>query len=256
MRAHLPPATHLRTAAERLAVLALCLSVQLGSPPGPLAARADGFDEALRVCPDDRIACVSSLDPSHFLEPWELPGKPGGRMVDEVARLAAIMGGEVSRDQPSERGAGLHVRWARDSDETVLWFPSDDAVVHFRSESTDGSVLWDIGRNRNRIEEMRRKLHLAKVPVVRNRRAFADERLANGEYRLREERPWLQQPGSRLLYGEDGAMQEDAPEAGPIKMLFPFARVGARGSLTDGLLQDARGFSALGDFSRAGAPSR
>jgi uncharacterized protein (DUF1499 family) len=247
--------------AECLLALALSLAALLAVPSRALA---DGFDEALRVCPDERVTCVSSLDPAHFLEPWELD-IPAGRAVGAVERLAAQLGGEVSHDAPSARGVGLHVRWPTDAgarsgraDETVFFFPFDDALVHFRSEALPqdggGAELWDFARNKRRLEGMRRALHFAKVPVVRSRRAFADERMANGGYRLREERPWLQaEDGPRSLYGEDGAMASDAAEAGPLRMLFPFERLGARGSLAQELLQDARDLSSIGDLRREGA---
>ena len=101
------------------------------------AAVADGFDEAVKLCPDERVVCVSSYDERHFVEPWEYDGtreEAVRRVADAVARL----GGVIERDDssawhgPSRRLSGRERR--RD-----LLVPVDDFLVQFRSERTDGS---------------------------------------------------------------------------------------------------------------------
>ena len=56
--------------AVRVATATLIAAASLlHNPP----ACADGFDEALELCPIDRVSCVSSYDatPGRFVEPWE-----------------------------------------------------------------------------------------------------------------------------------------------------------------------------------------
>ena len=101
----------------------------------PNAATADGFDDALRLCPDDKVTCVSSYDatPGCFVEPWEYECTREDAVL-AVTDAAKRFGGLLSRDDSSERGTALRVRFG--SDETIFWFPQDDFLVNFRSERT------------------------------------------------------------------------------------------------------------------------
>lgn len=240
-----------RACASRLAALAL-VCAPLHAPLEPCAAETApinvGFKQVAMPCPDGRVVCVSSLDPAHFEEPWEIEdANTASQVLARIESLCASMGGTISSRTASSDGLAVRVSWTDDGDETLFFLPADDAVVHFRSEAV-GDVQWDRSRNKRRLETMRKTLRLAKVPVVRNRRAEAGERQADGEYRLREERPWLQPPGERRLYGEDGEMKEDA--AGPLRMLFPFERVGARGSAPEALIEDLRDLSAIEELRK------
>lgn len=221
---------------------AVALAVACSS--GPLGAY-DGFDAVLAVCPDDRVACVSSLDPAHFLEPWELDVAPGPEPLRAVASASVATGASCAPSGSSARGWGLTCKWP--GDRATFWVPADDAVIHFRAEDTTGA-RWDGARNKVRLETMRRRLGYAKVPVVRNRRALASEREPNGEYRLRDERPWRQAAGERHYYGEDGEMADG--DLSPLRMLFPFERLGPRGSPAQSLLEDSAGLSRLDRLGR------
>lgn len=253
----------------RLAV-AVALAVRSPSP-----GHADGFDDVLLLCPDDRVACVSSLDPAHFAEPWVLDGAPSAEALGSIVSEARSMGavrrapcspGSVcglirvnsvlhcaqscSEQGTSARGWGAACTWPPAPDRTVFWVPTDDAIVHFRS-ADDSGVPWDRSRNKMRMETLRRRLALEKVPVVRNRRALASERQADGEYKLLEERPWKQPAGvPKRLYGEDGELADG--DGGLFKMLFPFERVAPRGSPLQSLLEDARGLSEVDRFAGGG----
>ncbi|KAG8462243.1 hypothetical protein KFE25_012063 [Diacronema lutheri] len=230
----LPPPALARCAA---ALALVCSSSRL--------CASDGFDAVLAVCPDDRVACVSSLDPAHFLEPWELDGAPSPDSLRAVADAASETGASCAPSGASERGWGLACEWA--NDRGSFWVPTDDAVVHFRAEDITGA-RWDGSRNKMRLEKMRMRLGYAKVPVVRNRRALASEREPDGGYRLKEERPWKQAAGERRFYGEDGQMPDE--DLSPLRMLFPFERLGPRGSPAQSLLEDSAGLAQIERLGR------
>ena len=199
---------------------------------------ANGYDEALRLCPDERVACVSSLDAGHFLEPWEYDGTLA-RAVLAVAGAAAAEGGVVEQDDSSAAGTALRVRFPRD-DLAVFWFPSNDALVNFRSERVDGS-LWDRSANKLRLDRMRKALSYAPAPMVKNRRALPSERLPDGSFQLEEERPYKRRDGR--FYGEQGGGEPTgltslaSPEA-VRRLLFPFGRLGEHASPAQALYDD------------------
>lgn len=233
--------------AQAVALIA-CTSCLISHPN---AAIADGFDEALRFCPDDRVTCVSSYDdkPGRFVEPWEYDGtrEDAARAVSDIA---ARFGGSVSRDDSSERGTALRVRF--ESDEAIFWLPADDLLVNFRSERTDGS-LWDGAANKIRIDRMRKALGYAPAPLVRNRYYLPGEMRKDGTIKLEEERPYRRADGR--AYGDQGGGEGGAnsgslsslgsPEA--IKrLLFPFGRLGGRSSPAQALYDDLSDLSSIG----------
>ena len=216
----------------------------------PSAATADGFDEALQLCPDDRVVCVSSYDakPGHFVEPWEYDGARLD-VVQAVAEEATRLGGDVTRDDSSARGIALRVSFPESADKAIFWFPVDDFVVNFRSERTDGSV-WDRSANKLRIDRMRKRLGLAPAPMVRNRFYLPGEMKADGSIQLQEERPYRRADGR--FYGNQGGGEStggdlkslDSPEAAK-RLLFPFGRLGGRSSPAQALYDDLSDLAAL-----------
>ena len=219
-------------------IAAIHLSAFASAP----ATAIDGFDEVLRLCPDDKVSCVSSLDPSpsHFLEPWEYDGATSDA-VDAVSRAIGRMSGRITaRDETSARGTALFATFADDSDAAVFFFPSDDFVVHFRSERT--GALWDGSQNKMRLNTMRKSLGMAPVPVVRNRLYRPEERLPNGQFRLQEERPYRRADGR--FYGNQGYGEgdDDFTSVGSVeavrRLLFPFGRLGGRSSAAQALYDD------------------
>ena len=217
-----------------------------------LPAAADGFDDALELCPADRVTCVSSYDatPGRFVEPWEYDGsreKAARRVGEEVARL----GGLVARDDSSARGIALRVRFPP-ADNAVFWFPSDDALVQFRSERTDGS-LWDTSANKRRIDQLRKALGYAPAPMVRNRYYLPGERRADGTIQLQEERPYkrsdgafygTQSPDERAASGRGGLSSLGSPEA-LRELAFPFGRLGGRSSPVQALYDDLSDLASM-----------
>ena len=220
----------------------------------PNAATADGFDDALRLCPDDKVTCVSSYDatPGRFVEPWEYECTREDAVL-AVTDAAKRFGGLLSRDDSSERGTALRVRFG--SDETIFWFPQDDVLVNFRSERTDGSV-WDGAANKIRIDRMRKALGYAPAPMVRNRYYRPGELRTDGTIKLEEERPYKRSDGR--AYGDQGGGEGDAdggslsslssPEAVK-RLLFPFGRLGGRSSPAQALYDDLNDLSNIGRSS-------
>lgn len=213
-----------------------------------LPVAADGFDDAIKLCPDVRVACVSSYDakPGFFVEPWEYDGalEDAVRAVSRVAQ--STFGGVVSQDDSSARGIALRVRFPSEGDEAIFWFPSDDALVQFRSERTDGS-LWDFAGNKIRVDRMRKSLGYAPAPMVRNRFYKPGEIRRDGTIKLEEERPYKRADGR--FYGEqDGGEAAvtslSSPEA-VRRLLFPFGRLGGRSSPAQALYDDLNGLATL-----------
>ena len=195
------------------------------------------------MCPDDRVTCVSSYDakPGRFVEPWEYDGERQDA-VRKVAAVAVRMGGEVSQDESSARGTALRVRFAGTADTAIFWFPSDDALVQFRSERVDGS-LWDGAANKIRIDRMRKALGYAPAPMVRNRFYLPGERRADGTIQLQEERPYKRTDGR--FYGNQGGGESPSPGLTSVgsaeavkRLLFPFGQLGGRSSPAQALYDD------------------
>lgn len=224
------------------AATAFAIAALIGRTP----AVADGFEEALQLCPSERVTCVSSYDAGHFVEPWEYDG-PLVEAVRSVSEVAERLGGSVSKDSSSAAGMALRVSFANAKDEAIFWFPVDDALVQFRSERTDGS-LWDGAANKLRIDRMRKMLGYAPAPMVKNRRALPSERMADGNYKLQEERPYKRPDGR--FYGEQGGDERaplsslGSPEAAR-RLLFPFGRLGGRSSPAQALYDDLTDLAVL-----------
>jgi len=208
----------------------------------PLPASADGFDEALVLCPDTRVTCVSSYDatPGRFVEPWEYDVSRV-EAVRAVSDVASRVGGLVAQDDTSPRGTALRVRFPASGDVAIFWFPADDALVQFRSERIDGS-LWDGAANKLRVDRMRKALGYAPAPMVRNRFYLPGERQADGTIMLQEERPYKRRDGR--FYGNQGGgeSQPDLTSVGSAetlkRMLFPFGQLGGRSSPAQALYDD------------------
>lgn len=220
----------------------------------PTLAAADGFDEAIRLCPDERVACVSSYDERHFVEPWEYDGSREDS-VRRVSEAATRLGGDVTRDDSSARGTALRVGFAASQDVAIFWFPVDDLLVQFRSERTDGA-LWDGATNKLRLDKMRKSLGYTPAPMVRNRYYLPGEQRADGTIKLEEERPYRRADGR--FYGNQGGGESTAdltslasPEALK-RLLFPFGRLGGRSSPAQAIYDD---LNDLGELARPSSVS-
>lgn len=208
-------------------------------------ASADGFDEALKRCPDDRVVCVSSYDdkPGRFVEPWEYEGSRADAL-HAVSQAVSAAGGAVTRDDSSPLGSALRVSFSATSDEAIFWFPVDDALVQFRSERVDGSS-WDFAANKRRIDSLRKSLGYAPAPMVRNRYYLPGEVRPDGSIKLEEERPYRRADGR--FYGSQGGGEGDgtnptsvgSPEA-LARLVNPFGRLGGRSSPAQAVFDDLR----------------
>ena len=212
----------------------------------------DGFDEAIMLCPDERVTCVSSYDERHFVEPWEYDGTREEAIQRVSAAAAGRFGGVVTRDDSSTRGTALRVTFPTSRDSAIFWFPVDDFLVNFRSERTDGS-LWDGAANKVRLDNMRKALGYAPAPMVKNRYYLPGEQRSDGTIKLEEERPYRRADGR--FYGNQGGDEAGggltsvgSPEALK-RLLFPFGRLGGRSSPAQAIYDD------LGDLGGIVRPS-
>ena len=258
----LPSPGHSMVRSRPLSLLAAALVAVAATAAPDLAAAtavADGFDEAVKLCPDERVVCVSSYDERHFVEPWEYDGtreEAVRRVADAVARL----GGVIERDDSSARGTALRVAFPAARDTAIFWFPVDDFLVQFRSERTDGS-LWDGAANKLRLDQLRKSLGYAPAPMVKNRYYLPGEQRPDGTIKLEEERPYRRRDGR--FYGSQGGDDADGRAAGSgltsigspealRRLLFPFGRLGGRSSPAQALYDD---LSDLGGLVRPASVS-
>ena len=144
-----------RSALVRHATAALLLPLTTLSPR---AAQSDGLQEVLKPCPDTRIICFSSLDPMHFLEPWEyVDGIERGAAIEAIATEVKRLDGVITSNEISSSGTTLYASFADGKDRATFYFPVDDNVIHFRSERPYERV-WDQNENRKRLLVMRSSL--------------------------------------------------------------------------------------------------
>ena len=117
----------------RAAVLRRAASLLLLPFAPSLPARADGLDAALKACPDTRIVCFSSFDPTHFLEAWEYKESERAQTIDAMSAELTRLGGSVEKPERGQRGTALYAKFvdaeSGRSDSTVIWFPADDNVI-------------------------------------------------------------------------------------------------------------------------------
>ena len=76
----------------------------------------------LQACPDTRIQCISSLDPTHFLEAWEYDQPPADAVAAVLAEIRRI-GGTVEKPDDSSRGVAIYATFADGADRSIFWFP-------------------------------------------------------------------------------------------------------------------------------------
>lgn len=129
----------------------------LGFGFGGTEHRQESTAAGLTPCPDSPN-CVSSLatDPGHRVEPIAYQGSPAEarRMLLEVTRAMPR-----TRVRPDEGGA-LHVEFTsaifRFVDDVEFLIEETRPLIQVRSASRVG--YWDLGANRRRVDEIRRKM--------------------------------------------------------------------------------------------------
>ena len=157
--------TRLRRAAERSQdrkqLVRLVMVFLIAVTAMPLRAGGSGPEGIpdLASCPD-RPNCVSSLatDRDRRVEPLKI----GPDSLAEMERLRSIVasmpGATVVRYGPGFLDAEFRSRIFRFVDDVSFRLGQGDDVIHLRSASRTG--YWDLGMNRKRIEEIRRRFQV------------------------------------------------------------------------------------------------
>lgn len=118
---------------------------------------AQGRADRLKPCPDSPN-CVSSLssDPRHAIAPITFSGSASQARQKLLEVIRSMPRGEVVL----EEGLYLHVEFTsgvfRFVDDVEFFIDEEQGLIQARSASRVG--YWDLGVNRKRIEEIRRKM--------------------------------------------------------------------------------------------------
>ena len=131
------------------------------------------------VCPPQKSSnilpspCVSSQDdsPPVFLPPWQFDGNYVNIKSRLLVYVSSLKGAELIQD----RDRYIRFRFTDINDKNVVddmefYFTPSDSIIQFRSCRRGNNVLTDFGVNRKRIEDIRIKLGLESIAVLRNRR--------------------------------------------------------------------------------------
>jgi uncharacterized protein (DUF1499 family) len=111
---------------------------------------------SLAPCPD-KPNCVSTeaTQGSRRMEPIPFEGEPE-LALGRLARIVESMpGGEVRRREPGYLHATFTTRLMKYVDDVDLMIDPDARVIRFRSASRIGT--WDLGTNRRRMRQIRRR---------------------------------------------------------------------------------------------------
>lgn len=150
------------------AIFRTMIAQSQASPPeaaGDSSAPPGVVDGVLRSCIPTSLACVSSQDdtPASFTEPWEYDTTENAASVrTRVVSAIVDEGGVINVEEPP------YIRALFGKDELELYFTAGDATVQLRADGVDHPRV-DFGRNRRRVERIRRAAGLEKVVVLRAR---------------------------------------------------------------------------------------
>ena len=108
--------------------------------------------------------------PPVFLPPWEFDGNFVNIKKNLLVYVSSLKGAELIQD----RDRYIRFRFTDKNDKNIVddvefYFTPNDSIIQFRS-CRRGNVLTDFNVNRNRIEDIRIKLGLESIAVLRNRR--------------------------------------------------------------------------------------
>ncbi|MEZ6119335.1 MAG: DUF1499 domain-containing protein [Pirellulaceae bacterium] len=121
-------------------------------PPANLGVRGG----RLAACPGSpNCVCSHDSDSQHAIAPLNYSTEPGialQRIVDSVGSL----GGKVVERRDGYLRAEFTSRLLRFVDDVEFYFPPDESIIHVRSASRIGYS--DLGVNRQRVEQIRRRL--------------------------------------------------------------------------------------------------
>lgn len=143
-------------------------AAEIASPPvvaGDSSSPPGVVDGVLRSCVPTSLACVSSQDdtPASFVEPWEYDSAERASIVLERVVAAIVAEGGVIKVDESPY---LLARFGED--ELELYFTVGDATIQLRADGAKHPRV-DFGRNRRRVERIRRAAGLEKLVVLRGR---------------------------------------------------------------------------------------
>jgi uncharacterized protein (DUF1499 family) len=129
----------------------------LGSGAAGSGQRPPATGDRLKPCPDSPN-CVSSLssDPRHRVAPMAFTGSPAGARE----RLWGVIRSMPRARIRSHEGPCLQVEFTsavfRFVDDVEFCIDEAEKLIHVRSASRVG--YWDLGANRRRVEEIRRRM--------------------------------------------------------------------------------------------------
>jgi uncharacterized protein (DUF1499 family) len=153
-----PRRRKLAAAAAVLLLLAAALVVGLGGCSGTRPTNLGVTNGKLAPC-KPTPNCVSSQAPASDAEHHVEPLTYQGPRAEALARLLAILTDwtrmEVIEQSDHYLRAEATSFLFRFVDDLELYLPEDEAVIHVRSASRLGYS--DLGANRDRVEELRRK---------------------------------------------------------------------------------------------------
>jgi uncharacterized protein (DUF1499 family) len=129
----------------------------LGSGAGCSGQRSGPPADILNPCPDSPN-CVSSLssDPRHRVAPIAYAGSS----AEAWQRLLGVLRSMPGTHILSNEGPYLHVEFTstvfRFVDDVEFYIDAAPRLIHVRSASRVG--YWDLGANRKRVEDIRRRM--------------------------------------------------------------------------------------------------
>lgn len=150
--------------ARRALCVIACSAAALFAPaPSDAAVVVPPTNGLLRTCAPITWACVSTQDdaPASFIEPWAYENE----QADARQRLLAAVqfeGGTIDAVR------GPYIRALFGDDEIEFYFTKGDYTIQLRADGVD-HPKFDWGRNRARVERLRRKAGFESIPVLRGR---------------------------------------------------------------------------------------
>ncbi|KXZ55565.1 hypothetical protein GPECTOR_2g1114 [Gonium pectorale] len=117
-------------------------------------------------------SCVSSFDdrPGHFIAPWSHDLASRDDAVRALTRAVEAFSGSIARVESSPTYAYVYATWRgwQGTDDVEFLLPEGDQTVVLRSAPRAQGVP-DLGRNEQRLEQLRIRLGWEQVPILRNR---------------------------------------------------------------------------------------
>ncbi|GLC40701.1 hypothetical protein PLESTB_000031200 [Pleodorina starrii] len=117
-------------------------------------------------------SCLSSFDdrPGHFVAPWTYDTVGRTEAVKLLAQAVQTLGGRVLKEENGTSYGYVYATWEswQGTDDVEFLLPDGDNTVVLRSAARVQGVP-DLGRNEQRLEQLRVELGWELVPILRNR---------------------------------------------------------------------------------------